>query len=413
MHAVTRAILYSNRGRDPQRVKVKLAAIRADAFAFFRGTSALFYDTLALPRALLDSPAVLCCGDLHLQNFGGYKGDNRLVYFDINDFDESCVAPVAFELVRFLTSMRLAGDTLALRDKRTGDLMAAFIDTYATNIAAGKPRWIERSLASGPVKALLQGVKRRHRRDLIRARTRRQSGKGKNNIALIIDGKRTLAASAREREHAAALLASHARAQGAGDFFVPLDIARRIAGNGSLGLARYLALVRGNGKPDGQYLIDIKYTPASSLAPHCGQPQPRWRHEAERVATIQGVMQAIPPALLGAVADGKRSYLIKEMQPSADRVDLSALHGNLATLNAVIRTMAEVAAWGHLRGCGRFGKDGAASGESLSAFAVQKPWRKQVLAQADAAHQRVLQQWQAYAGDYDAGPEQLLAAIAR
>ena len=412
MHAVTRAIVHSNRGRDPQRVQIKLAAIRADAFAFFRGASALFYDTLVLPRALLASPAVLACGDLHLQNFGSYKGDNRLVYFDINDFDESCVAPVAFELARFLTSVRLAGGTLALGDKLTGDLMTAFVDTYAANIAAGKPRWVERALATGPVKALLQGAKRRHRRDLIRARTRRKSGKGKSNIELIIDGKRTLAATAREREHAAALLARHARRQGAADFFEPLDIARRIAGNGSLGLERYVALVRGNGRADGQYLIDIKYTPASSLIPHSGMPQPRWRHKAERVATIQGIVQAIPPALLGAVVDGKRSYLIKEMQPSADRVNLSALQGKSATLNlgAVIRTMAEVTAWGHLRGCGRCG---TAAADTLASFAVQKAWRKPLLAQAEVAHQRVLQQWQAYADDYNADPERLLAAIAR
>ncbi len=130
------------------------------------------------------------------------------------------------------------------------------------------------------------------------------------------------------------------------------------------------------------------------------------------MATIQGIVQEIPPALLGAVVDGKRSYLIKEMQPSADRVNLSALQGKSATLNlgAVIRTMAEVTAWGHLRGCGRCG---TAAADTLASFAVQKAWRKPLLAQAEVAHQRVLQQWQAYADDYNADPERLLAAIAR
>jgi uncharacterized protein (DUF2252 family) len=188
-----------------------------------------------------------------------------------------------------------------------------------------------------------------------------------------------------------------------------VDIARRIAGNGSLGLERYLALVQGNGSFDGQYLIDIKLATPSALAAHTGVRQPRWQHEAQRVATIQGTAQSIAPALLGAVAIGQHSYLIKEMQPTADRVDVSALKGKSRTLTALIRTMAEVSAWGHLRGSSRYG---AAAADALADFATRAPWRREVTACAHEAHQRVVQQWQAYAEDYDADPRQLLALVA-
>lgn len=396
LQAVTQAIVDDNLGRDPERLTIKFAALRADDFAFFRGTSALFYRTLELDRALLASPAALACGDLHLQNFGSYKGDNRLVYFDLNDFDESCVAPVAFELVRFLTSVLLAGDTLKLGKKVTTDLLKTFIDTYAAQLISQKPRWIERPLATGPVKTLLRSLKGRHRRDLIKLRTRRKLGKTR----LIIDGKRTLAATTHDRAQAKAILAAYARTQPAEDFFEPIDIARRIAGNGSLGLERYTALVRGYGKVEGQYLVDIKRASTSSLAPHCGTRQPHWKHEAQRVASIQGIMQAISPALLGAVAHGAQSYLIKEMQPTADRVNLPALKGDAATLQALIRTMAAVTAWGQLRGCARHG---AAPVEALADFAAQGKWRRQVTDSAHHAEQLVQQQWQTYASDYDAG----------
>jgi hypothetical protein len=33
----------------------------------------------------------------HIENFGSYKGDNRLVYFDIGDFDESLLGPSAWD----------------------------------------------------------------------------------------------------------------------------------------------------------------------------------------------------------------------------------------------------------------------------------------------------------------------------
>ena len=262
MHKVTQAIVDDNRGREAERLRIKFAALRADAFAFFRGTCGLFYRTLELDRALLASPAVLACGDLHTQNFGSYKGDNRLVYFDISDFDEGCVAPLAFDVLRFLTSLLVGSEALKISNKVSAELITGFLDTYAANLMAGKPRWVERALASGPVKALLQSVRGRHRRDLIKARTQRKAGR----VRLIIDGKRTLAASAQDRTQAEAILTAYGRAQASADFFEPVDIARRIAGNGSLGLERYVALVRGNGGRDGQYLIDIKLGNASALA---------------------------------------------------------------------------------------------------------------------------------------------------
>ena len=402
MQSVTKIILQQNRGRDPERLKMKLAAIRAGPFAFFRGTCPLFYSTLQLDRALMSSPMVLACGDLHLENFGSYKGDNRLVYFDLNDFDESCVAPVAFELVRFLASILVAANSLKISEATASEMVAGFIETYSANVISTKPRWIERSLATGPVKKLLQSLKGRHRCDLIKERTNRKSGK----IRLVIDGKKTLEASSQDRARAESILTAYASTQPSPAFFEPIDIARRIAGNGSLGLERCVALVRGNGQIDGQYLIDIKLANPSALAANIGTRQPRWRSEAERVVSIQRISQAISPALLGSVGIGKRSYLLKELQPSADRVNLSSLGGKSAALKDVIRTMAAITAWGHLRSCGRFE---AGSVDALSIFATRAEWRRQIAACAHSAKLLGLQQWQSYAADYDADPDRLMS----
>lgn len=403
VHSVTQAILDDNRGRDTERLRLKLAAMRTDAFAFFRGTSALYYRTLRLKRSLLTSPPVLACGDLHPQNFGSYKGDNRLVYFDLNDFDEACVAPLAYELSRFVSGLLAGAKVLQIGDKLALRLAQLFIETYAANVIAQKPRWVERPLATGPVGDLLRSLRGRHRRDFIKTRTRRKAGK----LRLIIDGRRTLAASKAERERAAAILSTYADTRGAPAFFEPIDIARRIAGTGSLGLERYVALVRGSGGAQGQYLIDIKRAEASVLAACIRTRQPRWAHEAQRVATLQGIVQGISPALLGAAEVGKRSYLIKEMQPTADRVNLFALNGKAGTLTDVIRTMAQVTAWGHLRGCSRHG---AASVDALAEFAERAKWRRQTLDGAREAAQRMLRHWQRYAQDYDADARHLLAA---
>ena len=67
-----------NSGRDPERLRRKYAAMRADAFAFLRGTCHLFYEDWPHLSPLNDAPRTWICGDLHLENFGSYKGDNRL-----------------------------------------------------------------------------------------------------------------------------------------------------------------------------------------------------------------------------------------------------------------------------------------------------------------------------------------------
>lgn len=404
VHAVTKAILQYHHGRDSERVGMKLAGLRANPFAFFRGTAPLFYSTLPMHRALADSPLVLACGDLHLENFGSYKGDNRLVYFDTVDFDEACVAPVGFELARFLTSILVAAKPLKFSDATAAKLVTGFIESYAASIASAKPRWVERSLATGPVRKLLQSLKGRHRSDLVAQRTVRKAGK----IKLVIDGKRTLAITPQDRARAESILAAYASTQAATGSFEPIDVARRISGNGSLGLERFVALVRGNGNADGQTLIDIKLTNPSALSAHIETPQPRWRSEAERVVSIQRIVQAIPPAMLGAVGFGKRSYLIKELEPTADRVNLAALGGKSGSLSNVIRTMAEVTAWGHLRACGRFG---AGPIETLGRFVGHTAWRGRITQCAYDAQALALQQWQAYSADYDADATGLLSTL--
>ena len=206
MQASTEAILQYNAGRDPERLALKLRMLGSDPFVFFRGTAPLFYATLELPRMLQDAPRVLACGDLHLENFGSYKGDNRLVYFDINDFDEACVAPLSFEVVRFLAGILVAAEHLKVGAKQADLLMATFVDSYALTLVSAKPRWVERSTATGAVKALLQSVKDHQRRDLITRRTEQKKG----NTRLIIDGKRTLAASSADRAAAESILAAYA-----------------------------------------------------------------------------------------------------------------------------------------------------------------------------------------------------------
>lgn len=158
MHDSTRAILEYNAGRDPERLTRKLAAIAADPFSFFRGTNNLYAASLADSPLVHEAPRTLVCGDLHLENYGSFKGDNGLVYFDMNDFDEAAGAPFTVDLVRVLSSLQVAARGWKLADEDAGNLCRRFLETYAAALVEGKPRWVERATAVGIVRDLLRGL---------------------------------------------------------------------------------------------------------------------------------------------------------------------------------------------------------------------------------------------------------------
>jgi len=88
-------IISYNSNRNPHIIKFKYDAIAQNAFRFLRGTCHLFYnDYVHLTPVSDDTTSSWICGDLHLENFGAYKGSTGLVYFDVNDFDESTRAPL-------------------------------------------------------------------------------------------------------------------------------------------------------------------------------------------------------------------------------------------------------------------------------------------------------------------------------
>src|SRR5689334_7140408 len=112
-----------NSGRDPARLARKYIAMASDPFVFFRGSAHLFWEDWAKGASHLPaSPLVWACGDLHLENFGSYLGDNRLVYVDLNDFDEAALGPATADLTRLLTSLRLAMTSLRLNTTEASEL---------------------------------------------------------------------------------------------------------------------------------------------------------------------------------------------------------------------------------------------------------------------------------------------------
>src|SRR4030095_9941981 len=185
--AVAQRIKQFNAHRLPDKVQLKYKLLATDPFRFFRGTCHLFYEDLA-KVSLPASPNVWMCGDLHPENFGSFKGDNRLVYFDINDFDEGILGPASWELARFITSIFVGSQILAIDEKEALQWAKHFLEEYSAILAKEKAHYIEMATASGIVRFFLEKISQRNQSEFVQQRVHIQ----KNKVALNTENKKYL-----------------------------------------------------------------------------------------------------------------------------------------------------------------------------------------------------------------------------
>lgn len=380
-----------NEGRNPELLERKYTALRSDPFVFLRGTNHLFYEDWPRDSPLNAAPPVWICGDLHLENFGSYRGDNQVVYFDMNDFDEGVLAPATWEIARMLTSILVGGRSIKVNEPEALGLCHIYLEAYTTELSHGHPRAVDRDEATGMIRELLDSLA--SRTDARAAFLNKRTAVKKGRRRFTLDGARSLPVSKDAREPVEAAFRAWAKAQKNPKYFKLLDIAIRIAGTGSLGVPRYQLLVEGDGSPNANVLLDLKRMRPSALSPYLTVPQPAWANDAERAAAVQRRLQATPVALLQPLLIEDKPFVLREMQPTQDRVALGAWNGRIRRLERVMTWMGKITAWNQLRSTGR---QGSASTDRLIEFAVEPGWRWAVLEYAHGYAKKVVEDFQAF-----------------
>ncbi|MCY7335491.1 MAG: DUF2252 domain-containing protein [Chamaesiphon sp.] len=368
--------------RDRNVLPQKYRKMRKNAFTFFRGTCHLFYRDL--PSSIFDSdPIVWICGDLHLENFGAYQGDyypqeslHQEIYFGINDFDEGVLAPCTWDIARLLTSILLAAASLDLDESAGQRLAQVCLTSYANSLSTGEISSIVQANTSGVIADFLQDLRHRQRSEFLDDRTELI----KDRRQLKFDDEKVLKMKIEQRDRVISVIDRWAQTQVNPDFFEVLDVGFRVAGTGSIGVDRYIILVAGKGSPNGNYLLDFKQQPISALQPYLTIEQPQWINQASRVMTVQQLVQSAPPALLAAIEFNDSSYLLRELQPTQDKINLKTGKSNPAQLDELIDTIAKVTAFAHLHGNGKLG---AATAQDLIKFGNNLDWQQKVLTYAN------------------------------
>ncbi len=394
MNDVIRRIARANEGRLPVLLERKYKEMAADTYAFYRATAHLFFDDLPASR-LPNSPPAWCSADLHLENFGTFKGDNGLAYFDVNDFDEACLLPIAWDLARFACSVWVSGPHLKLGAIARRTAIREFLIEYQRQLAEGKARWLERATAEGAVRELLKRLRNRTSAMLLAKYTERK----RSGPKIIDDGKHALPLTKAQQRIAFELVRGCRPTPHPNVPFEPIDAAWRIAGLGSLGLQRFVVLVR-RGDRTGYEVLDVKEARPSSAAAHHARGQPRWPSEATRVIEVQRRSQAAAPAFLSAGSLGDKSFVIRQLQPLEDRLNLPDLVGRPNAFRRVLESMARVVAWDHLRSAGR---QGAAPIDDLIEFAASNDWVSGIARYAEHYGKQVEKDRRKFARAFKAG----------
>jgi hypothetical protein len=117
-------------------LRIKHANMKAAVFPFLRAT---YYRWAQVwPKVcpeLAKAPKVLAVGDLHVENFGTWRDVEGRLIWGVNDFDEAHPMAFANDLVRLGVSAHLAVEAghLPLKQK---DLCSAIIDGYREGLRA-------------------------------------------------------------------------------------------------------------------------------------------------------------------------------------------------------------------------------------------------------------------------------------
>ncbi|KAA6456455.1 DUF2252 domain-containing protein [Acidobacteria bacterium AB60] len=347
----------AGQGRVPPLLKLKSELMAQSPFTYFRGAAPVMAaDLSVLPNTGIRTQI---CGDAHVRNLGAFAAPDGRLVFDINDFDETIVAPFEWDLKRMAASLILAGREsghkgAAARNAvqqcvgRYIELMKAFSRMPFLEVARfqvhriGSVQPIHDALLKAehatplhnleqltdPARGASEGARRFKE---IKPTLTRVTGRAADMVLAGLKQYRQMLEP--QRQH----LLSRYRT---------VDVAFKVVGTGSVGLRDYCVYLEGNGSADPLFL-QIKEEAASAYAPYLPDSNPP-HHNGQRVVEGQKAMQVQSDPFLGWTQIQGRDFLVRQLNDHKGSIDLANLAGT--GLEAFAHVCGELLARGHARG---------------------------------------------------------------
>ena len=120
--------------REPDLVPVRHGRMLVSPFTFYRGAAKIMAaDLKDTPRAGL---VAQLCGDAHLSNFGVFASPERILLFDLNDFDETLPGPFEYDVKRLAASFTIAARNNGFSKAEARDATLESVRSYRETMAA-------------------------------------------------------------------------------------------------------------------------------------------------------------------------------------------------------------------------------------------------------------------------------------
>jgi uncharacterized protein (DUF2252 family) len=126
-------LIANSEGRVEDLVPIRYGRMLVSPFTFYRGAAAIMaYDLATTANSGYN---VQACGDCHLLNFGGFATPERNILFDINDFDETAIAPWEWDVKRLAASFVIAGRANGFKASDCREAARLAADRYRSRMA--------------------------------------------------------------------------------------------------------------------------------------------------------------------------------------------------------------------------------------------------------------------------------------
>jgi uncharacterized protein (DUF2252 family) len=317
--------------READLVPVRHGRMMVSAFTFYRGAAKIMAaDLEKTPTAGL---TVQLCGDAHLSNFGVFASPERMLLFDLNDFDETLPGPFEYDLKRLAASVTIAARNNGFSSTDATAATLASVAGYRTamgDFAQGRvlntwyARLSEQELLTiiensrGTAKKSDRRILDSAQKALQKARTR-DSIQALSKLAELVDGEYRIVSQPpiivplRDVADAAGLSGDQLQSLIHDQLreyrstlrddrrlllerFEYVDAARKVVGVGSVGTRAFIVLMQGRDEQDPLFL-QIKEATSSVLEDHL--PKSAYDNHGQRVVQGQRAMQAASDIFLG------------------------------------------------------------------------------------------------------------------
>jgi uncharacterized protein (DUF2252 family) len=298
---------------------VKYQRMAASPFTFFRGAD-------------VSGITVQACGDCHLSNFGGFASPERVLVFDINDFDETFPGPWEWDIKRLGASLVLAARDRTFSKSVANQAVRAAAASYRQRMSEfAEMTALDVWYATVDVAQIKEYFK--NDKDLsARLASKQKQARSQNSEAVVpkltevVNGRRMIKDSPpviyHFDEYAKNVEKGHAKfiaqyksslqldRQKLFDRYHLQDSAIKVVGVGSVGTRCYLSLLLADGVDP--LFLQVKEARRSVLESPRGKS--RYAHQGMRVVEGQRLMQGASDIFLGWARTQKHYYYLRQFR---------------------------------------------------------------------------------------------------